>query len=334
MAHIAVVGAGSWGTALAVMAHRYGHTVSLWSPFEAEVQAIRQRGEHEKLLPGVAVSSDIHLTTDLSCTVGADAVVLAVPSFAIDETAQKLAAVLPQQALVVNVGKGLDATTYRRFSEILCDRLPNRRIAVLSGPSHAEEVARDIPTSVVASATETAVAEEVQDLLMNRRFRIYVNTDLVGVELGGALKNVMALAAGMADGMQMGDNARAALMTRGLTEMARLGLAMGARAATFAGLTGMGDLVVTCSSRHSRNYRAGFRIGQGASPADAVAEVGTVEGYFASKAAYELARRRGVEMPIAEQCYRICYEQAQPLAALELLMQRPRNHEVDQNWLG
>lgn len=328
MATIAVLGAGGWGTALAVMANRYGHQMVLWSCFSQEIEAIRRHGEHKKLLPGVAVSPKIELTTDLGCAAQADLVILAVPSFALEETAQKLRDVMRPGSLLVNVSKGLDAATHRRFSEVLGAVLPGVRIAVLSGPSHAEEVARGIPTSVVSAAPDAATAEEVQGILMNPRFRIYVNTDMVGVELGGALKNVIALSAGICDGLDMGDNTKAALMTRGLSEVVRLGLAMGARSETFAGLAGMGDLIVTCGSMHSRNRRAGILIGQGVSPQKAIETVGTVEGYLAARTVYELAQKVGVELPIAEQCYRVCYEGHDPEQAIEELMMRPRGHEV------
>ncbi len=334
MANIVVLGAGGWGTALAVMAHRHGNAVTLWSAFPEELDSIRRHGQHKKLLPGVAVSPKIELTDDLACVKGADLTILAVPSFAIREMAEKLAAVLPAGALLVNVGKGIDAESHRLFGDLLTALLPTARVAVLSGPSHAEEVARAVPTSVVSAAADAATAEEVQKRLMNPHFRIYANTDMVGVELGGAMKNVIALSAGIADGLDMGDNAKAALMTRGLSEIARLGVAMGARPETFAGLSGMGDLIVTCGSMHSRNRRAGILIGQGMPPAEAIAKVGTVEGYLAVATAYRLAAQYGVELPITEQCYRICYEGMAPKEALAALMQRPRNYETDRNWLG
>lgn len=334
MSQIAVIGCGGWGTALAVMADRWGHNVSLWSCFAEEIASVRRHGEHKKLLPGVPVPPTIELTDDIACAAGKDLVILAVPSFAIEETANRLSGVLTGDTLLVNVAKGIHPVTYRRFSEILTEILPGVPVAVLSGPSHAEEVARGVPTLVTCACADPAAAEKVQDILMNPHFRIYVNSDLIGVELGGALKNVIALAAGMVDGLDMGDNTKAALMTRGLTEIARLGVAMGAKAETFAGLAGMGDLIVTCGSMHSRNRRAGILIGQGVSPAQAVKTVGTVEGYLAARAAHFLAPRAGVEMPIAEQCYRICYEDVDPADALETLMGRPRGREVDQNWLG
>lgn len=334
MADIAVIGAGGWGTALAVMADKYGSRVSLWSPFEEEVTAIRRHDEHKKLLPGVAVPPSIRLTTDIACAKKADLVVLAVPSFAVRKTAARLADVIRPGTIIANAGKGLEDTTLKRFSQVIAEAVPAARVAVLSGPSHAEEVARGVPTTVVSASEDAATAEEVQERLMNPSFRIYVNQDVTGVELGGALKNVIALAAGVVDGLDMGDNTKAALMTRGLAEMARLGVALGAHTDTFAGLAGMGDLIVTCGSMHSRNRRAGILIGQGIPPEDAVRTVGTVEGYLAARAAWSLAQQAGVDMPITEQCYRVCYEGQSPKAALYALMGRPKKHESETGWMG
>lgn len=333
MAQIAVLGAGGWGTALAVMADRYGQEVSLWSPFEEEAAAIRRHDEHKKLLPGVPVPPSIRLTTDLSCAAQADLVILAVPSFAIRSTAAQLAPLLPPGRIIANAGKGLEDGSYKRFTQVIQEEIPTARVAALSGPSHAEEVARGVPTTVVSASADLDAAEQVQDLLMNPAFRIYVNPDVVGVECGGALKNVIALAAGVVDGLDMGDNTKAALMTRGLAEMARLGVAMGAQLDTFAGLAGMGDLIVTCGSMHSRNRRAGILIGQGHTPEEAVRTVGTVEGYLAARAAWNLAQQTGVDMPITEQCYRVCYEGQSPKAALRELMGRPRKHESEAKWV-
>ncbi len=333
MAVITVLGAGGWGTALAVMAHREGHTVNLWSPFEEEVASIRRSGEHKKLLPGVPVPPSIALTSDITVAASSDMVIMAVPSFAVGATAKQLDGVIADGTLIVNVSKGLEENTFRRFTQVIGDALPTARVVALTGPSHAEEVARGVPTSIVCASEDIAAAEEVQELLMNSRFRIYVTDDTVGAELGGALKNVIALAAGICDGLGMGDNAKAALMTRGLAEVARLGTAMGARAETFAGLSGMGDMIVTCGSMHSRNRRAGMLIGGGKTPQQAVEEVGTVEGYFAAETAFKLAQRMDVDMPITEQCYRICYENHQPHEALNALMQRPMRHETEALWL-
>lgn len=333
MANILVLGAGGWGTALAVTANTGKNAVTLWSPFEEEIQAIRRAGEHKKLLPGVPVPANIALTTQLECAENADLIIMAVPSFAIAETAERLSAHVKKGTLIANAGKGLESTKYLRFSEILQKHLPEARIVVLSGPSHAEEVGHGVPTSVVAASQDLAAAEQVQSMLSTPSFRLYVNDDVVGVELGGALKNVIGLAAGICDGLNMGNNTKAALMTRGLAEIARLGVAMGARSETFAGLSGMGDLIVTCDSMHSRNRRAGILIGQGNTPEQAVEQVGTVEGYFAVKAARSLAKKRGVDMPIIEQCYRICYKGEEPREALKALMRRPKKHENETPWL-
>lgn len=332
MAVISVLGAG-FGTALAVMADSVGHTVRLWSPFEEELCDIRRCGEHRRLLPGVPVPPSIELTTDIGCAADADVVIMAVPSFAVAQTAEKLRGVVADGALIVNVSKGLEDSTFKRLTQVIGEQLPAARVVALTGPSHAEEVARTVPTSIVCASPDIAAAEQVQELLMNGNFRIYVTDDVVGAELGGALKNVIALAAGICDGLDMGDNTKAALMTRGLAEMARLGTALGARTETFAGLSGMGDLIVTCGSMHSRNRRAGILIGKGKSPEVAIREVGTVEGYFAAATAYRLAQSVGVDMPITEQCYRICYEHAAPLDALKALMCRPMRHETEALWL-
>jgi len=333
MAVITVLGAG-FGTALAVMADREGHTVRLWSPFEEELCEIRRHGQHRRLLPGVPVPPSIELTPDIGCAAGADAVLMAVPSFAVSKTAEMLQGVIADGALIVNVSKGPEDTTSKRLTEVVKEQLPFARVVALTGPSHAEEVARAVPTSIVCASADVSAAEQVQELLMNGSFRIYVTDDVIGAELGGALKNVIALAAGICDGLSMGDNTKAALMTRGLAEIARLGTALGARAETFAGLSGMGDLIVTCGSMHSRNRRAGILIGKGKAPKDAIAEVGTVEGYFAAATAFRLAQKMGVDMPITEQCYRICYEDASPRDALKALMCRPMRHETEALWLA
>ena len=333
MANISVLGAGGWGTALAVTADRYGHCVSLWSPFEAEIESIRCCGENKKLLPGIAVPTSVTLTNDLSCIALSDLVIMAVPSYAIVPTAEKVRPYLRDGTVVANAGKGLQENTYRRFTDVISEILSGARVVALSGPSHAEEVGRGIPTLVVCASTDPDAAETVQRILMNPSFRIYTTTDVVGVELGGALKNVIALAAGMCDGLNMGDNTRAALMTRGMAEIARLGLCLGAKAGTFSGLSGIGDLIVTCGSMHSRNRRAGILIGQGLSPFEAVERVGTVEGYFVAETAYRLAEKAGVDLPIVKACYRICYEGYPPERAIRSLMERPGRSEDEEYWL-
>ncbi len=331
MANISVFGAGGWGTALAVTAANAGHRVTLWSAFAQEIEAIRRDGEHRRLLPGVLVPSTVTLTTDPSCAKDADLILLAVPSFAIEETARKLQPFVKADTLVANAGKGIEEHTFRRFTQVIEQVLPVTAVA-LSGPSHAEEVGKGVPTLLVAASRDPEKAERVQQLLSNDTLRIYTADDVVGVELGGALKNVIALSVGICDGLKMGDNTKAALMTRGLAEIARLGVKMGANATTFAGLSGMGDLIVTCNSMYSRNRRAGILIGQGVAPADAVKQVGTVEGYLAAETAYRLSVREGVAMPITETCYRICYEQYPPERAASALMQRPTCKEEQTVW--
>ena len=333
MSRITVLGAGGWGIGLAMVATRMEHTVTLWSFDREELESLRRHNENRLRLPGVFLPHGITLTGDMAAAADADMVIVAVPSFAIRSTARLLAPHLRPGTIVVNAGKGLEDGTLMRFSQVLKEELPTARVAVLSGPSHAEEVARRMPTTITASAEDMAVAAAVQSALSHSRFRIYLNSDLVGVELGGALKNVIALCAGIIDGLGMGDNTKAALMTRGLAEIARLGAAMGAQERTFAGLSGMGDLMVTCGSMHSRNLRAGILIGRGTPVADTIRQVGTVEGYLAAKAAWHLAQSNGVDMPITEQCYRICYEGKDPRQAVSDLIERPAGAEDEPLWM-
>ncbi len=331
---IAVLGAGGFGIALAVMSEKYGHNVTLWSAFENEIELLTQKRANERLLPGIRLPDTVALTTDIGCAKGCELVIFAVPSGALPEVAERFAGCIDPQTVVVNVGKGLEETTLQCLSEILKHKLPHNQVVVLSGPSHAEEVARGVPTTVVAASTDHKAAEFVQDALMNPSLRIYVNDDVVGVELGGALKNIIALAAGIIDGLGLGDNSKAALMTRGITEMARLGVRLGARTETFAGLSGIGDLIVTCTSMHSRNRRAGILIGQGKTAEEAISEVGmTVEGYRSALCAYRLAQNVGVEMPIVNEVYRVLYEGKGAKAALADLMGRPKKHEGEEIWL-
>lgn len=334
MADIAVLGAGAFGTALAVLAAEEGNQVMLWASSAASLEAIARDGENKKRLPGVPVPSSVRLILELEKVSDADLVLLAVPSFAVRETARKLRPYfVPERQTVVSVAKGLEAGTLKRFSQVIEEELSVSPV-ILSGPSHAEEIAVKVPTTVVAASQRRADAERVQELLMSPTLRIYVNDDVIGVELGGALKNVIALAVGACDGLGLGDNARAALMTRGITEIARLGIAMGAKSETFAGLSGIGDLIVTCTSRHSRNRRAGILIGQGCSAGEAVEKVGsTVEGYFAADAAYQLAQRLGVEMPIIRQVHQVLHEGKTPRQAISDLMERPKRHESEVIWL-
>ena len=333
MAKITVLGSGGFGTALAVLCHKNGHDTTLWSLFEEEIETIRKDGENKKLLPNIKLDKEITLTTNIDCVKNADAVIFAVPSFAVRSTAKLAGEKINKNATVINVAKGFEPETLNRLSEVLTGELPDNKIVALSGPSHAEEIALEMPTTVVAACEDKEAAEYVQNLLMNNRLRIYCNDDVVGVELGGALKNIIALAAGVVDGLKYGDNTKAALMTRGMAEISRLGIAMGARMSTFSGLTGIGDLIVTCTSMHSRNRRAGILIGQGTPAEQAIKEIGmTVEGYISSKSAYELAKRYEVEMPIIEGIYKVLYENADVNQTITNLMTRPNINEFEEVW--
>lgn len=331
---IAVLGSGGWGTALAMLLAENGHTVTLWSYLEEESRRLQQTRENP-LLPGVTLPESLSYTWDLSCVRGCGVVVMATPSFGVRSTAEGIRGMLTPETILVSVSKGIEKGSSLRMTEIIRqatgDLCP---VVALSGPSHAEEVARRVPTAVVSACPDQAAAETVQDLFLNDRFRVYSSSDVVGVELGAALKNVMALCTGCCTGMGYGDNTKAMLMTRGLTEIARLGVALGAKKETFTGLTGMGDLIVTCTSMHSRNRRAGILIGKGRTARQAIDEVGmTVEGYTATKCAYELSRKRGVEMPIIEQVYAVLYEGRSPDEAIRNLMDRPKRHESEVIWL-
>lgn len=334
MAKISILGTGGFGVSLAATCHRYGHDVTLWGLFQQEVDTIIRDGEHKKLLPGVPVNPGIHVTADIQQAAGADLLILAVPSFAVRETAARARDILSADTVVASVAKGLEKGTYKLLSDVIEEEIPDRAVVILSGPSHAEEIARGVPTTIDAASRDRKNAEYVQDTLSNERLRIYVCDDMVGAQLGGALKNIIAVCAGMCDGMGLGDNAKAALMTRGLAEIARLGVAMGADPTTFAGLTGIGDLIVTCTSLHSRNYRTGLYIGQGLAPQDAIQRVGmTVEGCIVAQTAFELAQSVGVEMPIVEQLNYVLYEGKSPQQAVQELMGRPSRHENEQIWL-
>ena len=331
---IAVLGSGGWGTALALVLLENGHDVTLWSYTEEESAVLRQTGENP-MLKGVALPKELKLTSDLACVKGCGAVVLAPPSFAVRTTAKAAAPLLEPGAVLVSVSKGIEKDTSLTLTDAIEQEVGDAHpIVALSGPSHAEEVGRHIPTVVVSASKDRSAAEQVQDLFMNERFRVYASDDVVGVELGAALKNVIALCAGISDGMGYGDNTKAALMTRGLTEIARLGVAMGGRRETFAGLSGVGDLIVTCTSMHSRNRRCGILIGKGTPTQQAVKEIGAVvEGYYAAANARTLARKVGVEMPITEAAYQVLYEGKDPRQVIVDLMTRERKHELEDSWV-
>lgn len=326
MAKITVLGAGGWGMALALSAFVGGNEVTIWSPFEEEVEQLLKNRGNERLLSGIKLPDEIGITTDLSVVRGSSVTIIATPSIAVRQTAERLSA-MEDFGIVVNVAKGFEKGSLMRLSEVIAEELPGARVAVLSGPSHAEEVARGIPTSVVVASDSAVTAQIVQSIMSGDNLRIYTSDDLIGVELGGALKNVIAIAAGFCDGLGLGDNTKAALITRGLAEIARLGVCMGAKEYTFSGLAGIGDLVVTCTSRHSRNHRFGEKVGSGTPIKQALDEVGTVEGYYAADLAYKLAKKYKIEMPITEECYAILYEDKDVRDVVGDLMQRPRRSE-------
>lgn len=327
---ITVYGAGSWGIALSILLEHNGHEVTTWTHQKEECELLQNTRMNEKLLPGIKIPETITLTTNITCAKDADLVVLAIPSFAIAETACKVAQIVKAGVPIVNVGKGLDAAHgYCRFSETIAQNFgEGHPMVALTGPTHAEEVARGIPTTIVAASENRAAAELCQDAFMNEVFRVYTSSDVIGAELGGAFKNIIALAAGVCDGMGLGDNSKAALMTRGLTEIARLGMALGAHQETFAGLSGMGDLIVTCTSMHSRNRRAGILIGKGMEVSKALEEIGAVvEGYYATDAGYHLAKKTGISMPITEHLYHVLYENGDVREAVQTLMCRSKKDE-------
>lgn len=334
MAKISILGGGSWGIALAVLLHRNGHEITVWSALESEIEMLRSTHEH-KMLPGVKLPEDMRFTTDDEETVkGRDLLVMAVASSYTRQTAKRLSAYVAQEQKIVNVAKGIEDHTLMTLSEIVEQEIPGADVAVLSGPSHAEEVSRGIPTTIVVGATTKETAEYLQNLFMNDVFRVYTSSDVLGMELGGSLKNVVALAAGIADGLGYGDNTKAALITRGIAEISRLGTAMGARFETFCGLTGIGDLIVTCASMHSRNRRAGILIGQGKTMEEAMAEVQmVVEGVYSAKAAMGLSEKYHVQLPIIEQVNKVLFEGKTASEAVKDLMLRDKKIEVpDIGW--
>ncbi|MCM1184695.1 MAG: NAD(P)H-dependent glycerol-3-phosphate dehydrogenase [Roseburia sp.] len=330
MAKIGIIGAGSWGIALSVLLRNNGHEITVWSALENEITMLRAEREHKDKLPGVKLSEELVFTTDLSEAVsGRDILVLAVPSSFTRETAHRMRQYVADGQIIVNVAKGIEEASLMTLSQVIEEEAPQADVAVLSGPSHAEEVGRGIPTTIVVGARSRATAEHIQNIFMSDVFRVYTSPDVLGIELGAALKNVVALAAGIADGLGYGDNTKAALITRGITEIARLGMAMGGRFETFCGLSGIGDLIVTCASMHSRNRRAGILIGQGKSMEEAMAEVKmVVEGVFSAKAAMGLAAKYQVELPIIEQVNEVLFQGKDPAAAVKDLMIRDRKLEA------
>ncbi len=328
---ISVIGSGGWGTAAALLLCRNGHSVCLWSYLDEERARLERDRENKEFLPGVPFGdADITFTSDIDFAAQyGEVLVSVVPSKAVRATAKKLSR-KGNGKTVVNLSKGFDEETGCRLSEVFEQEMPDSTIAVMSGPSHAEEVARGIPTTNVIACKSAEVAEKLQSIFMSDTFRVYTNADICGVEFGGALKNVIALCAGITDGLGYGDNTKAALMTRGLHEIARLGVKLGAHEKTFSGLSGVGDLIVTCTSMHSRNRRAGILIGKGKSLDEALKEVHmTVEGVYATRAAYALSQKYNVEIPITEAAYNVLFNGTDPRTAVNMLMTRGRKSEAD-----
>ena len=330
MAKISILGAGSWGTALAVLLYNNGHQVLLWSALTEEVSMLREKREQTSKLPGVRLAEEIEITSDLERALReADVAVLAVPSPFTRSTASRMAPFVREGQKIVNVAKGVEEKTLMTLSDIVEEEIPQADVAVLSGPSHAEEVGKGIPTTCVVSAGTRETAEYLQSIFMSPVFRVYTTPDMLGVELGGSLKNVIALAAGIADGLGYGDNTKAALITRGIAEIARLGEKMGAKRETFYGLSGIGDLIVTCASIHSRNRKAGYLIGQGKTMEEAMKEVKmVVEGVYSARAARELAEKYEVEMPVVTEVNRVLFEGKSAAEAVMDLMLRDKKVEA------
>ena len=323
---VTIAGSGGWGTALAILLHENGHDVTLWSHFETESKQLAETHQNP-YLPGVTLPEGLHYSADPACAQGKEMVVFATPSFAVRTTARAFAPYLAETPLLVSVTKGIEEGTGYRMSELVSQET-GRTVVALSGPSHAEEVSRGIPTGVVVACPERELAERVQNAFMCSRFRVYTSPDTAGIELGAALKNVIALCAGVCDGMGYGDNTKALLMTRGLAEVARLGMALGAHRETFAGLAGVGDLIVTCTSMHSRNRRAGILIGKGYTMEEAMKEVQmVVEGVYSAKAARALAKKYNVSMPIVEEVNQVLFEGKPAKEAVADLMLRDKRIE-------
>jgi len=329
---ISILGAGSWGTALAAVLNKNGHDVTIWSILPEEIEMLKNNHENKSKLQGVVLSEKIHFTSDLEESIkGKDILVFAVPSVYVRSTAKMAAPFITSGQIIVDVAKGIEEDTLLTMSEVIKAEIPKADIAVLSGPSHAEEVGREIPTTVVVGAKTFDTAKYIQDAFMNDTFRVYTSPDMIGIEVGGSLKNVIALAAGISDGLGFGDNTKAALMTRGIAEITRLGVAVGGCLETFAGLSGMGDLIVTCTSRHSRNRKAGYLIGKGSTMQQAMDEVKmVVEGVYSAKAALALAKKYEISMPIVEQINAVLFEgKAAKETVIDLLSRSKKTeHEV------
>lgn len=335
MAKIGMIGAGSWGIALTWLLTNNGHQVTVWSALEDEIKMLCEKREHTSKLPGVLLPESVSFTTELEkAAAGMELLVLAVPSPFVRSTAHQLKDIAEEGQIIVNVAKGIEEKTLMTLSEVIEEEIPQAQVAVLSGPSHAEEVGKGVPTTIVAGAKTKKAAEKIQNIFMSPVFRVYTSPDVLGIELGAALKNVVALAAGIADGLGYGDNTKAALITRGITEISRLGTAMGGRRETFFGLSGIGDLIVTCASMHSRNRRAGILIGQGRTMEEAMEEVKmVVEGVYSARAAVGLAEKYQVSLPIIEQVNQVLFYGKPAADAVGELMLRDKKIEItDTEW--
>lgn len=328
---IGVLGGGSWGTALAILLADKGYSVEMWLRDEKQLKNMEDTKTNEKYLPEIKLPGNLKLTNNLEkAIVGKEMILLSIPTHGVRETLNNCKKYIRPEQIIVNVAKGVENQTLLRISQIVKEILPDNKYAVLSGPSHAEEVGKKVPTTVVSASIDKSVAEYVQDLFMTPNFRVYTNPDVIGVELAGALKNVIALGAGISDGLNNGDNTKAALMTRGMFEMARLGEEMGADSNTFSGLAGIGDLIVTCTSMHSRNRRAGILIGKGMKTEEAIKEIGmVVEGIKTTKSVFELAKQYNIEMPITTEIYNVLYNGADVKYSVENLMVRGKKHEME-----
>ena len=331
---VGVIGAGSWGIALAKLLRTNGHDVTVWSIIKEEVDMFSKEREHKTKLPGVILDEQVQFTTDLKLTCESnDILVLAVPSPFVRSTSRSMKDFVKEGQIIVNVAKGIEENTLMTLSSIIEEEIPQAKVAVMCGPSHAEEVGKEIPTSIVVGAKERKTAELLQNVFMNINFRVYTSPDVLGMEIGSALKNVVALAAGIADGLGYGDNTKAALITRGIAEITRLGVKMGGKFETFAGLTGIGDLIVTCASMHSRNRRAGILIGQGKTMQEAMDEVKmVVEGVYSAKAAIGLAKKYDVELPIIEEVNKVLFENEPAAEAVKNLMIRDKKIEIGEDF--
>lgn len=324
---IAILGSGGWGLALACTLSRLGHEVTVWSAFKDELDSIRRTGELRAKLPGVQIPRTVKLTEDICCCENKDIIVVGIPTKFVRDVCNQAREHISPSSIIVSCSKGLEEGSLKRMSEVIGEVFPENTVVVLTGPSHAEELGRGIPTAVVVASSDRDAAMLIQRTFSDNVLRLYVNSDVIGCEIGGAIKNVIALCCGVLEGLGLGDNSRAALITRGLSEITRLGVTMGGTADTFCGLAGIGDLIVTCTSMHSRNFRAGILIGQGTDPEEAVRIVGTVEGYGCAAATLELSRRYGVDMPITREINGILFLGRSPKDAISALMGRPYRSE-------